>query len=80
MDTHPIPRIDDARVLPTNPRQEEQKNSLEEPSISTTFDEQAPHCTSHELKHRFSWGVFQLPHQVSLKLMNHHLNIKLLLI
>lgn len=61
METHPIPSIDDATVLPTNPRQEEKNNSLEEPSISTTFDEQAPHCISQELKHRFSLGGVSIP-------------------
>ena len=61
MDTNPILSIYDATVLPTNPHQLEQKNSLEEPSIYTTFDEQAPHCTNQELKCRCSLGGVSIP-------------------
>ena len=38
MDTQPIPVVGDATILPTNPHQERQKNSLEGPSVSISVE------------------------------------------
>ena len=45
MDTQPIPVVEDATVLPTNPHQEIQKHSLEGPLISISIEEQEIHGT-----------------------------------
>ena len=50
MDNHLTRIIDHGVILPTNTRQEEQKNSLEGPLIFTTVGEQAPHRNYQEVK------------------------------
>ena len=50
--TQPIPVVDDAIVLPTNPQPERQKNSLEWPSISMVVEEHELHGTNQGVKHR----------------------------
>ena len=39
MDTQPIPVVEDATVLPTNPHQERKKHSLEGPLVSISIEE-----------------------------------------
>ena len=39
MDTQPIPIVEDAIVLPTNPHQERQKNSLDGTLVSISVEE-----------------------------------------
>ena len=55
MDNHLTCIIDDGVILPTNTRQEKQKNSLEGPLIFTTVDEQAPHRNYQEVKLGFKF-------------------------
>ena len=52
MYTQPIPVVEDAIVLPTNPHQERQKNSLEESSVTISVEEQALHGTDQGVKRR----------------------------
>ena len=52
MDTQPIPIVEGATVLPTNPQQERQKNSLEGLLVSITVEEQEPHGTDQGVKLR----------------------------
>ena len=52
MDTQPIPVVEDATVLPTNPQQEVQNHSLKGPSVSIAVEEQAPHVIDQGVKHR----------------------------
>ena len=52
MDTQPIPVVEDATVLPTNPHQERQKHSLEGPSVTISVEERALHCTDQGVKCR----------------------------
>ena len=52
MDTQPILVVEDATVLPTNPHQERQRNSLKGPSVSILVEEQAPHYADQGVKHR----------------------------
>ena len=52
MDTQPIPVVEDATVLPTNPHQEIQKHSLKGPSVSISVEEQALHGTDQGVKRR----------------------------
>ena len=52
METRPIPVVEDATVLPTNPHQERQKHSLEGQSVSILVEEQALHSTDQGLKCR----------------------------
>ena len=50
MDNHLTMTIYDGMILPTNMRQEKQKNSVEGPLIFTIVDEQAPHRNYQEVK------------------------------
>ena len=43
MDTQPIPIVEDATVLPTNPHQEIQKHSLEGSSVTISVEERTLH-------------------------------------
>ena len=52
MDTQPILVVEDAIVLPTNPHQERQNNSLEGPSVSISVEERALHGTDQGVKCR----------------------------
>ena len=52
MDTQPIPVVEDATVLPTNPHQERQKHSLEGPSVTISVEEKALHGTDQGVKRR----------------------------
>ena len=52
MYTQPIPVVEDAIVLPTNPHQEIQKHSLEGPSVSMSVEEREIHGTDQGVKCR----------------------------
>ena len=52
MDTQPIPVVEDATVLPTNPHQERQKHSLEGSLVTISVEERALHGTDQGVKHR----------------------------
>ena len=52
MDTQPIPIVEDAIVLPTNPHQERQKLSLEGPLVTISVEERALHGTDQGVKRR----------------------------
>ena len=51
MDTQPIPVVEDATFLSTNPDQERQKHSLEGPSVYISVEERAPHGNDQGVKH-----------------------------
>ena len=61
LETNPNPIIEDIAVHPINPTQEEIPHSLEGPSISTIFVEQAPHGSIQEAKRRCSLGDVSNP-------------------
>ena len=52
MDTQPIPFVEDATILPTNPHHERQKHSLEGPLVTISVEEQALHGTDQGVKCR----------------------------
>ena len=52
MDTQPIPVVEDATDLPTNPHQERQNHSLEGPSVTISVEEQALHGIDQGVKRR----------------------------
>ena len=52
MDPQPIPIVEDATVLPTNPHQERQKHSLKGPSVTTSVEKRALHGTYQGVKCR----------------------------
>ena len=52
MDTQPIPVVEDATFLPTNPHQERQKHSLKGASISISIEERALHGSDQRVKIR----------------------------
>ena len=52
MDTQQIPIVEDAIVLPNNPHQERQKNSLEGSSVIISVEERALHGTDQGVKRR----------------------------
>ena len=52
MDTQPIPVVEYAMVLPTNPHQERQKNSLKGYSVSISVKERALHGIDQGVKCR----------------------------
>ena len=61
MDTQLTPIIDDGMVIPTNPWQENWKNSLEVPSISTTIEEWELHGSYQEVNRMFSSRKVLIP-------------------
>ena len=52
MDTQPIPVVEDATVLPTNPHHERQKHSLEWPPVTISTEEWALNGTDQGVKCR----------------------------
>ena len=52
MDNQPIPVVEDATVLPTNPHQKRQKHSLKGSSVTISVEERALHGTDQGVKCR----------------------------
>ena len=51
-DTQPIPIVEDATVIPSNPHQERQKNLLEGSLVTISVEERALHGTDQGVKRR----------------------------